>query len=69
LTSKVIFSIILINASCSAFDNTGQRLPSAIVQKKTDYTYVRVYKDGIWWIEVYEDGRLIDVYPDVDQSP
>ena len=31
-----------------------------------DYTYERVYIDGIWWIYVYDGGDLIAVYPDED---
>lgn len=27
-------------------------------------TYVRVYKDGIWYIYVYDGGELVDVYPE-----
>ena len=33
-----------------------------------EYTYVRVYIEGLWWIFVYDkDGRLIDVYLDSNQ--
>jgi len=29
------------------------------------YTYVHVFKDGIWWIQVYNDqGILVDEYPE-----
>lgn len=29
-----------------------------------EHTYEYVFKDGIWWVYVYDgDGRLIDVYP------
>jgi uncharacterized membrane protein len=27
-------------------------------------TYQRVFKDGIWWIYVYDGTELVDVYPE-----
>lgn len=31
---------------------------------KGEYTYVRVFKDGIWWTYVYDGNILIDEFPD-----
>lgn len=31
---------------------------------KIGYKYERVLKDGIWYIYVYDNGVLIDVYPE-----
>lgn len=28
----------------------------------TEYTYVRVYENGVWWIYVYDGPILIDRY-------
>ncbi len=29
-----------------------------------EYSYVRVFKDGIWWIYVYDGSILIDAFPE-----
>lgn len=28
------------------------------------YNYERVLKDGIWYIYVYDNGTLVDIYPE-----
>ena len=27
--------------------------------------YERILNDGIWWIYVYDNGKIVDVYPEV----
>lgn len=34
------------------------------IVSNADYTYERVFKDGIWYIYVYDNGVLVDVYPE-----
>lgn len=31
---------------------------------KGDYTYERVFKNGVWWIYVYDGEILIEFYPE-----
>jgi hypothetical protein len=41
---------------------TAQSIKSASEAHTADYTYVRVYEDGRWWIYVYDGPILIDRY-------
>lgn len=34
----------------------------SVVQYNAGYTFERVFKDGIWWIYVYDGEILVDIY-------
>lgn len=51
-----------INFSCANISN------SRINNCDDTYIYMRILKDGVWWIIVStSDGLVIDEYPDPDQ--
>lgn len=37
---------------------------SVVYSKTTEITTEKVLVEGVWWIYVYEDGILINTYPD-----
>jgi hypothetical protein len=41
---------------------TVQSVNASAGSHTADYTYVRVYEDGRWWIYVYDGPILIDRY-------
>ena len=41
---------------------TAQSIKVASEAHTADYTYVRVYENGMWWIYVYDGPILIDRY-------
>jgi hypothetical protein len=41
---------------------TAQSIKAASEAHTADYTYVRVYENGVWWIYVYDGPILIDRY-------
>lgn len=56
---------ILPGKSESNFKKAGQSQGKQIQLSIADqYTYVRVFKNGIWWIYVYDGEILIDIYPE-----
>ncbi len=49
----------------NSWSKSSESQVSAFKQLADHYTYVHVLKDGIWWIQVYNDqGILIDEYPE-----
>lgn len=59
--SKALFAFENINNS--NYPNTHASI--ATIENK-EYTYKRIFIDGMWWIYVYdEDGALVNIYPDV----
>jgi hypothetical protein len=59
------FSVIGVKADYAGF--TEQTRVTASAKTTSEYTYVRVFADGSWWIYVYLDGTLILVLPDDDE--
>ena len=65
----VLFFLLTISFlpgnSTAALSNAGQTNYELTKSSfKGDYTYERVFKDGIWWIYVYDGGVLIAVFPE-----
>lgn len=67
----ILFSVILtisslgnISRSKDSSLETFTASTNALVKLGGEYTYVRVFKDGIWWIYVYDGAILIDEYPE-----
>lgn len=46
---------------------TEQTRVTTSAKTASEYTYVRVFAEGRWWIYVYLDGTLILVLPDDDE--
>lgn len=69
-----VLLVILIFLSAMTYSVAGVSAPDTSAKKMSllnsevicfTYTYERVFKDGIWWIYVYdEDGHLVNIYPD-----
>jgi len=68
---KLILIVFLISFVLS-FSNLfaiGKTFTSFVVVtappiEKQGISYQRVFKDGIWWIYVYDGTELVDVYPE-----
>lgn len=45
--------------------NDVQATPTSVssVMDKADIEYVYVFENGVWWVYVYDGGKLIDAYP------
>ncbi|MDQ3022561.1 MAG: hypothetical protein M3R36_18645 [Bacteroidota bacterium] len=73
-TQTFIFTVLILlftisflpenSESASKRSNYLQEEITSLNQNENGYTYVRVFKDGIWWIYVYDGVVLINVYPE-----
>jgi hypothetical protein len=70
LLSGLLYGCLFAQFSTTANINTTARnsqISSASAYNISEYTYVRVFENGKWWIYVYDsDGRLINIYLDED---
>lgn len=62
-----ILTFTYSDKSSSPYNLSTKLLKSSIsvsVKSIQEYTYTKVFKDGIWWVQVYDEhGILIDEYP------
>ena len=75
MKTQIRFKLILIVFFISfvfSFTNSfavGKTFTSSVVVtalqiENQGITHQRVFKDGIWWIYVYDGTELVDVYPE-----
>ncbi|HQY21900.1 MAG TPA: hypothetical protein PK294_12865 [Ignavibacteria bacterium] len=69
---NLIFAICFLMVSCLPINIKAEKSTKKFINvnkinkyyQTSDYTYELVFKDGIWWIFVYdEDGVFVTAYP------
>ena len=71
---KVLISLVTILVLTFSFGNFSlspndvQTAPTSAgsVVDKAELEYVYVFENGEWWVYVYDNGKLIDVYAEED---
>ena len=61
LFSKVKYFLLSL---IFVFFISASPVSSVVYSKTTEITTEKVLVEGVWWIYVYEDGILINTYPD-----
>ena len=66
----VLFLLFLSPQNSTAFNIAiaskalSQNSVSSKINSSFRLHYERVFLDGIWWIYVYDNGKIVEVYPE-----
>lgn len=67
LIALITFLVLTFSSGSFSVSPNDVQAATTSVSSVEDYTYERVFINGVWWIYVYnEGGELIAVYPDDD---
>lgn len=67
---SILFLLFLSPLNSTAVQKTNgtkvqsQSFVSAKINSNFRLHYERVLLDGVWWIYVYDSGKLVDTYPE-----
>ncbi|MBK9333012.1 MAG: hypothetical protein IPM96_11560 [Ignavibacteria bacterium] len=64
LVILLISDISRINLYSESQTGTYKKTFSTSERNTNSYTYERVFKDGVWWIYVYDGSVLVDFFPE-----
>lgn len=67
ILASAIITFSSVGKYSHATESTAKMLKASIStfeKSENEYTYVSVFKDGIWWIYVYDGNILIDAFPE-----